>query len=122
MGTTDQPFDVAIAGGGLVGMSLAAALGGAGVATVLVEADAGERAPTGFDARPIALSQGSRRILQTLGAWEEIAAAVTPITSIHVSDRGHFGFARLQADDHGVDATRSDATPSLYRREAMRCR
>jgi 2-octaprenyl-6-methoxyphenol hydroxylase len=100
---------LAIAGGGLVGMSLAVALGRAGISVALIEA--GEAQPegqseghTGYDSRPIALSQSSRRILLTLGVWDSLAASVTPIKRIHVSDRGHFGFARLAAEDCDVDA------------------
>jgi 2-octaprenyl-6-methoxyphenol hydroxylase len=96
---------VAIAGGGLVGTALGLALGRSGIPVVVVEAGAGgERAASAYDSRPIALSQGSRRILDALGVWSSVAGAVTPITRIHVSDRGHFGFARLRAEDHGVDA------------------
>jgi 2-octaprenyl-6-methoxyphenol hydroxylase len=36
--------------------------------------------------------------------WDSLAASVTPIKRIHVSDRGHFGFARLAAEDCDVDA------------------
>jgi len=55
---------VAIAGGGLVGMGLALALGRGGIPVVVIEADAGGgRGPSPYDSRPIALSQGSRRIL-----------------------------------------------------------
>ena len=96
---------VAIASGGLVGTSLALALARTGVAVTLVEASEARPADeTGFGARPIALSQGSRRILDALGVWEAISETVTPITRIHVSDRGHFGFARLDAEDFCVDA------------------
>ena len=97
--------EIAIAGGGLVGRSLAVALGRAGIPVILVEAGkARGQAVSGYDARPIALSQGSRRILDALGVWDDLSAAVTPIRRIHVSDRGHFGFARLGAEDCGVDA------------------
>ena len=98
-------YEVAVVGGGLVGTALGLALGRAGAAAVVIEAD-GEpgRGANPYDARPIALSRGSRRILHALGVWEAIADDVTPITRIHVSDRGHFGFARLRAEDHGVDA------------------
>jgi len=96
---------VAIAGGGLIGMGLALALGRAGVEVALIEASPLSRTnDTGYGARPIALSQGSRRILAALGVWNEVAKSATPITRIHVSDRGHFGFARLSAQDLGVDA------------------
>jgi 2-octaprenyl-6-methoxyphenol hydroxylase len=97
--------EIAIAGGGLVGMSLAVALGRAGIPVILVEAsEARGQERSGYDARPIALSQGSRRILAALGVWDDLSATVTPISRIHVSDRGHFGFARLRAEDCGVDA------------------
>ena len=105
----EECYELAIAGGGLVGMSLAVALGRAGISVALIEA--GEAQPegqseghTGYDSRPIALSQSSRRILLTLGVWDSLAASVTPIKRIHVSDRGHFGFARLAAEDCNVDA------------------
>ena len=107
--THDGDCAVAIAGGGLVGMSLAVALGRGGVAVTLVESSDGQkrhRAPgaSAYDSRPIALSQSSRRILETLGVWQELGRSLTPITRIHVSDRGHFAFARMRAEDHGVDA------------------
>ena len=96
--------DIAIAGGGLVGMSLAVALGGSGFSVILVESKAAGVSDSGYDARPIALSQSSRRILDTLGVWDSLSGIVTPIRRIHVSDRGHFGFARLGAEDCGVEA------------------
>lgn len=98
-------YELAIAGGGLVGMSLAVALGRAGIPVALIEASAAQRqGDPGYDSRPIALSQSSRRILVTLGVWDSLAASVTAINRIHVSDRGHFGFARLCAEDCNVDA------------------
>ena len=98
-------YELAIAGGGLVGMSLAVALDRARIPVALVEASKAQRpGNSGYDSRPIALSQSSRRILETLGVWDSLAAIVTPITRIHVSDRGHFGFARLHAGDCCVDA------------------
>lgn len=62
--------DVAIAGGGLVGASLALALSQLGLEIALIEA-----APYGvsdqpsFDDRTTALSNGSRRIFEGLGVW-----------------------------------------------------
>ena len=101
----EQDCQVAIAGAGPVGMSLALALGRAGVRVALVESSAARgRAEAGHGARPIALSEGSRRVLDALDAWNSIAAIATPIKRIHVSDRGHFGFARLRAEDCCVDA------------------
>ncbi len=102
---SEENCQVAVVGGGPVGMSLALALGRAGIRVALVEASEACRRPTaGYGARPIALSEGSRRILDALRVWDSIAASVTPITRIHISDSGHFGFARLRAEDCGVDA------------------
>jgi 2-octaprenyl-6-methoxyphenol hydroxylase len=63
----------------------------------------GERGPS-FDERTTALGNASRRILGALGLWDELAPEAGPIRSIHVSDAGHFGFARLEAREQGVEA------------------
>ena len=98
-------FDVAIAGGGMVGASLAVALLPLGLRTVLIESvPFGAASQPSFDERTTALSNGSRRILTGMGLWQEVGAAATPIRRIHVSDQGRFGFARLDAREQGVDA------------------
>jgi len=57
-----------------------------------------------FDERTTALSNGSRRIQETLGVWADVDALATPIRKIHVSDRGRFGFARIDAAEQGLAA------------------
>jgi len=97
--------DVAIIGGGMVGASLAVALAPLGLSVVVIEAvpfDSGLQ--PSFDERTTALSNGSRRILATLNTWAEASAAATPIAKIHVSDQGRFGFARIEAEELGLDA------------------
>jgi 2-octaprenyl-6-methoxyphenol hydroxylase len=97
--------DIAIIGGGMVGASLAAALSGTGVATMLVEgAPAGSKAQPSFDDRTTALGNASRRIFQGLGVWEHLATESAAIRAIHVSDAGRFGFARLNAAEQGIEA------------------
>jgi 2-octaprenyl-6-methoxyphenol hydroxylase len=97
--------DVAIVGGGMVGASLALALAPLGLKVTLVEAVLPEEdSQPSFDERTIALSNGTRRIFQGLGVWDEILRGATPIRQIHVSDRGRFGTARLSAAEQGVPA------------------
>ena len=90
--------DVAIAGGGAAGHALAAMLAGRGLSLLHVYAG-----PQG-DGRPIALSWGSRQLLEGLGAWERIAADASPIESVHVSHKGHFGRTVMRAQEHGLPA------------------
>jgi 2-octaprenyl-6-methoxyphenol hydroxylase len=98
-------FDVAIVGGGMVGASLAVALAGSGRAVILIEGVApGSAAQPSFDERTTALGNASRRIFEGLGVWHGLAREAAAIRTIHVSDAGRFGFARLDASEQGIDA------------------
>jgi 2-octaprenyl-6-methoxyphenol hydroxylase len=97
--------DVAIIGGGMVGASLAVALAPLGIRIAVVEAvPYDSAAQPSFDERTTALSNGSRRILETMGTWAAVAGAATAIRKIHVSDQGRFGFARIDAAEQGLEA------------------
>lgn len=98
-------YDIVIAGGGMIGSCLALALAPLGLRVALVEAVAREASlQPSFDDRSTALSRSSRRMFEAMGLWNEIAAASTPIKSIHVSERGRFGFAHIDAKEQQVDA------------------
>jgi 2-octaprenyl-6-methoxyphenol hydroxylase len=100
-----QTVDIAIVGGGMVGASLAVALAPLGLKIALVEAVPHDSASQpSFDERTTALSNGSRRILETLGVWSGVQSLATPIRKIHVSDQGRFGFARIDAAEQGLPA------------------
>ena len=117
LGASSESYDIAIVGGGMVGASLALALEGLGVRTALIEAVPHDAAAQpSFDERTTALSNGSRRILETLGVWADLANAATRIAKIHVSDQGHFGFARISAAELG----RAWALAKLGRKEDAR--
>ena len=91
--------DVLIVGAGPVGTALALLLQGSGRSVALLEARAGSVT----DARTLALSYGSRLILENAGAWNESLDA-TPIEAIHVSHRGAFGRTLLSCRDANVAA------------------
>ncbi len=81
----EPQLDVLVRGAGPVGCALALALDGSGLRTAL----AGRRRASGGTAqavRPIALSYGSRLILERIRAWDGMQA--TPIEDIHVSPVG----------------------------------
>jgi 2-octaprenyl-6-methoxyphenol hydroxylase len=97
--------DILIVGGGLVGASLACALGQAGLTVTVVEARPFKTGTSSsYDERSIALAQGSQRIFTGMGLWQSLENQVCPIHTIHVSDRGRFGFTRLHREDEGVPA------------------
>lgn len=91
---------VAIAGGGPTGMTLALALHHHGIPAEIFEART--RAEVRQDARVLALSDGSRKILEWLGAWPQHAA--TSIQRIHISHRGGLGRTLLRASEMGVQS------------------
>ena len=94
-----------IVGGGLVGASLACALEPLDLEiTVLEETPLDSNAQPSFDERTIALTYGSRRIFEAIGIWDQVSYESGPIHQIHVSNRGHFGFTRLDRQDIGTDA------------------
>ena len=101
----DRQVDVAIVGGGMVGASFALALRSTKLKVLLIEnVPADSASQPSFDERTTALGNGSRQIFETLGVWSAMQAESAPIRSIHVSDAGRFGVARLDAREQGVDA------------------
>ena len=97
--------DIAIAGGGLVGASLALALAELKLKVVLIESHPfGVADQPSFDDRTTALSNGSRRIFEGLGVWPLIEREATPIRRIHISDQGRFAFARIDAEEQHLQA------------------
>lgn len=105
---------IVIAGGGMVGLSLALLLDERlpqparitlveGIALPPAEAGGAAYHPS-FDARSTALSYSTAAIYRDLGLWAELEVGTAPIQSIHVSRRGRPGSTRLLAREQGWDA------------------
>ena len=127
--------NIVIVGGGPVGSVLALSLQQQGIPFTVLEART--KGASHVDTRALALSYGSRLILQKLDVWDALAAKATAINTIHISQRGGFGRTKLNAADHNMPAigyvlpygaltqvldTVLDATNILYEAEATAIR
>ena len=102
-----KPFDIAIVGGGLVGLTLVRALQpalDAGARLVVVDpaptpTDQAPHSPS-FDDRATALAAYSCLALRRLGLGEPLDRYASAIRWIEVSDKGHAGYQVMDAADH----------------------
>ncbi|OKY26328.1 2-octaprenyl-6-methoxyphenyl hydroxylase [Thalassotalea sp. PP2-459] len=111
-----QQVDVIIIGGGLSGCLSALALStlttssGTPLTIAIVEASDihansnQETSALHFDSRVLALSHGSANYLKTLNVWQAIHSKAAAINTIHISDQGNYGKARMYAHEHHVNA------------------
>jgi len=99
-----EKVDVAIVGGGLVGLVLACALRHTPLRIVVLERRWPEvRQSLGFDMRASAIVAGGVRILQGLGAWDALQSRAGEIRGMRVwADQG-FGAIRFDAGEVGLD-------------------
>jgi len=79
--------EVVIVGGGLAGLSMACALGSAGVPTVCIDRDSpAAQEAAEFDLRTTAIAFGSRQVLAGAGLWAAMVDEAGPILQIRVAD------------------------------------
>ncbi|MCL1142362.1 FAD-dependent oxidoreductase [Shewanella gaetbuli] len=98
---TTQTFDVAIVGGGMVGLATAIGLAEADLNVVVI--DAGEASePTGEPKlRVSAINKASQQLLTHLGAWQYIPnARISPYQKMKVWDKD--GMGKIEFDAHGI--------------------
>jgi 2-octaprenyl-6-methoxyphenol hydroxylase len=93
---------VIVVGGGPVGATLALTLQQKGISVTMLEARA--KGAAYQDQRALALSYGSRAILEKLGVWAKLDVQATAINTIHISQRGSFGRSLLKAQDDDLPA------------------
>ncbi len=113
--------DVAIIGGGLVGLTVAIGLAEAGVEVAVIDraAPASQTLPA-FDGRASAIAHASVRLLETLGIWRHVGDH-QPIEQIRVSDRDsrlhlHFDAAELGDGPLGEMVENRHLRLALHRR------
>jgi 2-octaprenyl-6-methoxyphenol hydroxylase len=94
--------EILVVGGGPVGLVLALLLAKQGVPSTVLEAR--KSGASNQDTRALALSYGTRRILEKLGIWDALAQHATAIKHIHVSQKGSIGRSLLRAEDYQQDA------------------
>ena len=96
--------DVAIAGGGLVGLSLGVALARAGLDTVVMDGEDPARMRSAeFDGRVCSIAYGSKRVLDGIGVWDGMAKEAEPILEIRVSDSDAPLFLHYDHREVGTD-------------------
>jgi 2-octaprenylphenol hydroxylase len=98
----ENDFDVVIAGGGLVGLSLAAVLGKADFKVAVLETRMADFDwPQGsIDLRVYAVTRASQALLTAVGAWSAMQTSAAPFREMRVWDAGgngdiHFDSAEL---------------------------
>lgn len=94
---TNNQFDVAIVGGGIVGLVLACALRGNGLKIVVIEALPKEKALEKPQAYAISLLSG--KILDGLGVWDSIKNAIGHFDRIQISDNDYSGTVPFSKED-----------------------
>ena len=95
-----EHIDILIIGAGPVGMTLNLALAAGGRKSLLLDRRP-QQAQQG-DPRALALSHGARQLLERIRAWP--TRAVTPIETIHVSQKDGFGRTVIDRADYDLPA------------------
>ena len=101
-----RAVDVIIVGGGLNGLTLAIALGGAGLDVAVVDReDPAKAVAASFDGRASAIAAASVRLLRATGIWTHVEES-QPILDIRVSDGDsplfvHYDHAEVGAEAFG---------------------
>ena len=100
--SSDIHVDVVIVGGGMVGATLAVALGGTGLDVALIDRlDPGTMADAPFDGRASSIAYASQRALVAMGAWKHMAANAQAILDIRVSEGDSLLFLHYDHRDLG---------------------
>lgn len=122
--------EAVVVGAGMAGLTLGAALAGAGIETAVIDrAPRAALADPRNDGRTTAIAAGSMRVLEGVGIWPEAAPHACPIESIRVSDGDSLLFLHYDHHEAGDEPlgyilenhnlrramfARADALPALH--------
>ncbi len=98
--TQQYDYDVAIAGAGIVGLTLALALKTSGLRVALIEARPKTVGLSFRRAYHLTLMTG--RMLKGLGVWEQILPKITTFQQIRLAEEHHSAVVKLQPTDLGT--------------------
>ena len=93
---------IAIIGGGPVGAIFA--LLNKSQASKIVLLESNSQIQTKRDKRALALSNGTKFILEKIDVWKDLEGRLTPIKTIHTSQKGTFGRSLMKAEDFDQQA------------------
>jgi 2-octaprenyl-6-methoxyphenol hydroxylase len=94
-------YDLAIVGGGIVGLTLAVSLKNSGLRVALIEAQA--RSLSVAQGRAYVISLLSGRIYSEIGVWEKILPKISTFAQIHLSDADYPRIVKFHPQDLGTD-------------------
>lgn len=115
--------ELAIVGGGLVGLTLGIACAGAGLRVTVIDREPPARQMSEvFDGRASAIAFGSQRVLAAIGVWAHLGEAAQPIREIRVADGSanlfvHYDYRALR---RGPDSGSGDPLGYLVENRVLR--
>ena len=85
-----ESCDILVSGGGIAGLTAAAAFGSAGFSVICVDPapPVTDDADAGADRRSTAMLQPARDLLERAGLWAPLAAHATPLQTMRIVDAG----------------------------------
>lgn len=116
-----QPLqvDVAIVGGGIVGLTLAAALRHSPLRVAVIEAQTLEQAAS--QQRAYAFSLASAEIFKRLGLWDAIAPHITHFQKVRLQDSNYPQAVEFSPQDLGSEAVYYGAEHTVLMEVLQRC-